>query len=157
MFRSFLRFVAALVLSGTMSAALADDTILTIRSADGVSRSFTMDELEAMPKVGFTTKTVWTEGPHHFTGPSLKAVLEAAGAQGTTISARALNDYTIQIPFESLEDGAPIIATRIDGEHFPRREKGPLWIVYPYDSARKYQAEIIYGRSIWQLSDLSVD
>ena len=157
MFRSFVRFVVALVLFGTMSGARADETILTIRSADGVSRSVTMAELEAMPKVGFTTKTVWTEGPHHFTGPSLKAVLQAAGAQGTTISARALNDYTIQIPFDTLEDDAPIIATRIDGEHFPRREKGPLWIVYPYDSARKYQAEMVYGRSIWQLSDLSVD
>ena len=157
MFRSFMIVLVALVLSGAISRARADDTVLTIRSAGGVIRTFTMAELEAMPKVGFTTKTVWTEGPHQFTGPSLKAVLEAAGAQGTTISARALNDYAIQIPFDSLEDGAPIIATRIDGAHFPRREKGPLWIVYPYDSARKYQAEIIYGRSIWQLVDLSVD
>jgi hypothetical protein len=31
------------------------------------------------------------------------------------------------------------------------REKGPLWLVYPYDLNKAYQSETIYSRSIWQL------
>jgi hypothetical protein len=31
------------------------------------------------------------------------------------------------------------------------RDKGPLWLIYPYDSKAEYQSETIYSRSIWQL------
>jgi hypothetical protein len=31
------------------------------------------------------------------------------------------------------------------------REKGPLWIVYPYDKNEKFQTEEIYARSVWSL------
>jgi hypothetical protein len=31
------------------------------------------------------------------------------------------------------------------------RNKGPLWLVYPYDSNVALQTEAVYARSIWQL------
>jgi hypothetical protein len=34
------------------------------------------------------------------------------------------------------------------------RDKGPLWVVYPYDSKPDYQSELIYVRSIWQLAQM---
>ena len=37
------------------------------------------------------------------------------------------------------------------------REKGPLWIVYPYDSNIAFQTETIYARSIWQLDRISIE
>ncbi|MEC8574513.1 MAG: oxidoreductase, partial [Pseudomonadota bacterium] len=36
------------------------------------------------------------------------------------------------------------------------RDKGPLWIVYPFDSDPAYQTEAIYSRSIWQLEEITV-
>jgi hypothetical protein len=36
------------------------------------------------------------------------------------------------------------------------REKGPLWIIYPFDSSPEYQTELIYSRSIWQLNRIEV-
>jgi hypothetical protein len=36
------------------------------------------------------------------------------------------------------------------------RDKGPLWLVYPYDSAAKYQSEVVFSRSIWQLNRLEI-
>jgi hypothetical protein len=35
------------------------------------------------------------------------------------------------------------------------RDKGPLWVIYPYDSD-DYRSEVIYSRSIWQLDRLEV-
>jgi hypothetical protein len=34
------------------------------------------------------------------------------------------------------------------------RDKGPLWLVYPYDSVSAYQTEVIYARSIWQVKQM---
>ncbi len=138
--------------------ALAGETVLTVTGASNPDKqlAFTMEELEALPQVTFDTTTVWTDGVQHFSGPALKTVLDQAGFEGETIKARALNDYVIDIPVSSLKDTAPIIATRIQGAPFPRREKGPLWIVYPFDSAAEFQTEMVYGRSIWQLNRIEV-
>ena len=41
-------------------------------------------------------------------------------------------------------------------EEFSRRDKGPLWIVFPYDSGAEYQTELVFGWSIWQLATLTI-
>lgn len=128
----------------TLSGALTHET------ADGV---VTLDRalLEVMETVEFTTSTIWMEGDVTFTGVPLRDVLDYAGAQGQEISAVALNDYKIEIPVSEIEEDTPIIAYLMNGEPMSRRNKGPLWIVYNYDSDAKYRSEVIYSRSIWQL------
>ncbi|WP_252928140.1 hypothetical protein [Paracoccus sp. 08] len=46
------------------------------------------------------------------------------------------------------------MAYLMDDREISVRDKGPLWIVYPYDADRQYQTEVIYSRSIWQLNCL---
>jgi hypothetical protein len=36
------------------------------------------------------------------------------------------------------------------------RDKGPLWVIYPYDAVPEYKSERIYARSIWQLVSIEV-
>lgn len=118
---------------------------------DGERAAFDREMLESLPQISFTTSTVWTKGERAFSGPSLKSVMDAVGASGTSMTTFAVNDYKIDIPITSLTETAPIIATRIDGHEFGVRDNGPLWVVYPYDSSAEYQSELIYSRSIWQL------
>lgn len=112
--------------------------------------------LEALPAVTFRTGTIWTAGVDEFTGVPLRALLEALGAEGATIRATAANAYSIEIPVDSLDPEAPIVAYRINGEPFPLRRNGPLWVVYPYDADDSYRNELVYGRSIWQLVTITV-
>ena len=51
---------------------------------------------------------------------------------------------------------APLVAYEMDGETMSRRQKGPLWIVYPFDSDADFRSEVIYSRSIWQLDRLEI-
>ena len=111
--------------------------------------------IETLPQIDFQTTTIWTDGTHHFSGPSLLSVLRAAGIVDGVVSLRAANDYSVEIPVAELTENAPIIATRIDGKPFDLREKGPLWLVYPYDSSPAYQSETVYSRSLWQLVAIS--
>ena len=44
-----------------------------------------------------------------------------------------------------------------NGEPMSIRDKGPLWIIYPFDDNPDYQTEVIYSRSIWQLDQIHVE
>lgn len=158
-----LSFVFAVVTTLAASAAFAENLpaptgaiVLTLsgeiakETADGVV-SLDLAQLQALPKQQFRTATIWTETPVEFTGVSLRDVLDHAGVSATSIEAVALNDYSVQIPLDSVTDDAPIIAYFMDGKEMSPRDKGPLWIVYPYDSDPQYRSEVVYSRSIWQL------
>ncbi len=137
------------------------EVILTIDgsvSAEAPAGAYLLDidALMALPTVAFKTTTIWTEGELTFSGVPLKTLLDLAGASGTIVEAEALNGYMVEVPMADLGDEAPIVAYHIDGAPFSRRDKGPLWIVYPYDSDEKYKSEVTYAYSIWQLQKLTV-
>ena len=155
-------FAVALAMPGhaelaqpTGEQVLKIDGAITETNADGAA-VFDIAMLQALPAGEFTTSTQWTEGDKTFKGVPLKALLESVGATGTKITATALNNYSVEIPMDALGDDAPIVAYFIDGEEFSRRDKGPLWIVFPYDSGAEYQTELVFGWSIWQLATLTI-
>ena len=148
------RLLAALLIALAPAAASAE-VLLTLTGA-GEQRQFDRASLEAMPAATFTTKTSWTEGPQTFTGVPLIDFLGAVGVTGGTLRAAAINDYAVQIPVSDAVVDGPIIAYARNGEPMSVRDKGPLWIVYPYDSNPDYQSEVIFSRSIWQLDRIEV-
>lgn len=139
--------------------AHAQAILLTIDgniTAKDAGLSFDDAALMALPQQTFTTTTAWTEGPMEFSGPALSDVLAVAGAGGGDLRLLAANDYAVTLPRDLVEPAAPIIATRIGGKPFGLREKGPLWLVFPYDSDPKYRREDVFASSIWQLVRLTV-
>ncbi len=118
--------------------------------------AFDMAMLEALPQHSFTTRTPWFDKPVKFTGPLLADVMAAVKASGTTISAVAINDYKISIPVADTLKYEVIVARLIDGKPMPVREKGPLFVVYPFDSAAELRTSTFYERSIWQLKALDI-
>lgn len=137
------------------------DVVLTISGKvaspnAGARAVFDMKMLEQLPQHSFTTRTPWYTEPVRFTGPLLRDVLAAAGASGTSIVAIALNDYRTAIPFADALQHDVIVARLMNDKPMPVREKGPLFIVYPFDSKAALKAEAYYNRSAWQLHQLQV-
>lgn len=156
--RCFLAAVAAtiaLVAGATM--AVADDALLTVSFEDRDPVAFTRADIEALPVTRFSTSTLWTEGVVDFAGVSLADFLDAVGVEDGSLSAVAINDYAVDIPVSDAAPGGPIIAYRMNGATMSARQKGPLWIVYPYDRDVAFQSETIYSRSIWQLARIDVE
>lgn len=135
--------------------AFAGEVVLTFTHGDK-SIEFDMATLTEMDDTQFSTSTTWTEGEQDFVGVSLETFLEEVGVQAGTLKATAINDYAVEIPVSDAVEGGPIIAYHRNGEEMSVRDKGPLWVVYPYDSSTDYQTEVIYSRSIWQLDRISV-
>lgn len=153
--------IAAFPVSAADLKAPQGDVVLTVSGEIGERNKngdavFDMEMLDALPQTKFTTSTIWTQGKNTFSGVLLKDILKALNAGGTKIRAVAINDYAVEIPKSDAVAGGPIIATRMDGKSMSVRDKGPLWIVYPYDKDTKYRSETIYSRSIWQLSTLEL-
>ena len=155
--KSALPAIVALVMGGAMLApeVARADVLLTVESSGSQTITYSREDLAALPRITFSTSTIWTEGVKEFSGVPMKALLEASGITSGTVRAVAINDYMVEIPVEALEDDAPIIVDMIDGKEFSRREKGPLWILYPFDQSVSYRTEENFGRSVWQLVRLT--
>lgn len=155
--------LAGLALSVPALALDAPTTrpILTVSGKIGVKNAgetarFDMKMIEALPQHSFTTSTPWFDKPVKFTGPLLADLLAAVKANGTALSAVAINDYKINIPMADVQKYKVIVARLLDDKPMPVREKGPLFVVFPFDSAAELRTSTYYERSIWQLKALDV-
>lgn len=121
----------------------------------GVAR-FDRPMLEALGVTGFNTTTPWYPGSVRFDGVRMDRLLEVVGALGDQVLAYALNDYTTELPVSDFAAYGVLLALKRDGEYMPVRDKGPLFIVYPFDSMPELKHQKFYSRSAWQLSRLDV-
>lgn len=154
--RSVLAALVAIVVSSVPLSGLhaSDDAVLL--TVENTTRAEELDRaaLDALPQVSFETTTIWTEGTLRFSGPALRDVLAEADLLGRAVIAEAANDYRTTLSADLIGDKFPIVATRINGEPFGVRQKGPLWIIFPYDLSDEFQREAVFAGSVWQLKRL---
>jgi hypothetical protein len=136
--------------------ALSGPVVLTVTGLDpavfpGGVVEFDIARLRALGETRLQTSTIWTGSEHVFTGVLLKGLLDWLELTDGLVRAVALNDYSVDIPVSDAVEDGPIMAYAIDDVPMTVREKGPLWIVYPFDANPEYRSEVIYTRSIWQL------
>ena len=129
---------------------------ITNTNADGAAE-FDLEMLEALPGRETTIETPWYSSAKMFSGPLISALLETVGAGEGGLIVTALNDYAADIPRGDVEDYPVILATRIDGQRMSVRDKGPGFVVYPFDVDPDLYNEVIFGRSVWQVASIEVD
>lgn len=122
----------------------------------GEAAHFDMAMLAALPQTSFSTRTPWYAQPRLFTGPLLRDVLAAAGAQGDVIRLTALNDYRVDMPYQDAQRHDVIVARLMDGKPMAVRDKGPLFVIYPFDAQPELRGAVYYSRSAWQLRKIDV-
>lgn len=137
----------------------AADPILTIGGLTDKTATtplhLTLEEFEAIDMTTVITKTPWHKEATTFSGVSGTALMTFLGARGTEIDAVALNDYKVTIPVSDFMNSGLILATRKNGIPMSIRDKGPIFVIYPFDANPKLDNEVMYGRSIWQIKELS--
>ena len=126
------------------------------RTNAGETASFDRAMLESLPQDSFETTTPWYNGPVKFEGVPMTRLMQAVGAMGSIVVAVALNDYTTDLPVSDFERYGTLLALKRDGNYMPVRDKGPLFVVYPYDSVTELKSQQYYSRSAWQVSKLIV-
>lgn len=112
--------------------------------------------LDALPQRETRTATPWYDGVHAFSGPTFADLLGAVGADGTLLRVTAINDYAVEMPIAELTAHPVILASRLDGELMSVRDKGPLFVIYPFDEVPELINEMSFSRSVWQVRRIEV-
>ncbi|MGO4525697.1 molybdopterin-dependent oxidoreductase [Microvirga sp. 2MCAF35] len=128
---------------------------IDVTNRDGTAQ-FDRAMLEDLGLVTIETTTPWYEGKVKFEGVLLDKLMKQVGAKGERVSVIALNDYATEIPIADFAKYNVILAIKRDGEYMPVRDKGPLFIVYPYDSNPELKSQTYFARSAWQVAKIEV-
>lgn len=157
--------LVALLLAGTAHAEALPQpvgpVILTISGAlvhtnEQGAAQFDLAMLEALPQRLTETETPWHEGVQQFSGPRLIDLMERVGASGAQLRFVAVNDYAASMPWSDIVDHPVILATRNNGAEMHLRDKGPLFVIYPFDEVPTLRNEVYYSRSVWQVMAIEV-
>lgn len=137
----------------------AEKVILRIEGKlrDGQPREFTRSHLEALGLTTIRTTTPWHNGVQQFEGVRLDALMKTVGAEGKTAHVMALNKYRTEIPVSDFTQFGPILALKRDGQYMEVRDKGPLFVIYPFDSRPELKSELYYSRSAWQVRAVTLE
>ena len=131
--------------------ARADEPILTITGPAGTV-DMDVAAVAAIPTHETTTDTPWTDGTPVWSGPLLRDMFAKVGITAKdTVKVTALNDYAVTMPAADAFSIDVILATKRDGKVLSVRDKGPLFIIYPFAKNDALRTELIYGRSVWQV------
>lgn len=112
--------------------------------------------LEQLGLTEVNTTTPWHSGTMRFEGVLLRAVLGLVEARGSSLLATAHNEYSATLPVLDAARYNVILAMKLNGETMTLRDKGPLFIIYPFDSEKALQNDMTYIRSVWQLRHIDV-
>ena len=135
-----------------------ESTVLTISWADGRAApvKLALKDLEKLERKDYLTllpPSLSVPGRHDWLGIPLRAVLEAANAKSfTTMRIAALDGYQVNLPATDVARFDPILAYQKDGQYIGILDKGPLFLIYPFESHRELQSMQYINRAIWQVN-----
>ena len=120
----------------------------------------TRDALLAIKPSSMTTQSPWDDSPSEFQGVYLKDLLEHLDIGANNLTAKALNDYEEKFRVSDAVSKKAFIAVLRDGKPMPIRNKGPYWIIFPWQELET-DSEVNTNRtfntwSVWQLSSISL-
>jgi len=158
MLRTLLLSFCFATFSAFASAEVSEKIILTVTGKPASNTvQFSDAALAKLPQKSMTVQTPWYPAPKKFEGPLLRDVLKLAGIHSGQIRLIALNDYTISIPVSDAFEYDVIIARQLDGKPMSVREKGPLFIVYPFHEHEELRKTDYYRRCSWQLRSITAE
>jgi hypothetical protein len=123
----------------------------------GKEAQFDAAMLDKLPQHKLTVETPWYKGAQTFEGPLLRDVANAVGIKGKKLYVVALNDYAAEIPMDDIKKYDVVLARKLNGKVLGVRDKGPLFIMYPFDKHPELRVKDIYNRCVWQVNRIRVE
>lgn len=122
----------------------------------GEAAVFDYDMLKDLEQGQIATANPWADGINTYIGPLGTAILEAVGAQSDQLMLQALNDYSAPVPVSDLSEFSVIFATHKNDRRLSVRDRGPLFLIYPFDDFPELNSERYHNRSVWQIDRIQV-
>ncbi len=151
------RLAMPLIVALAFAQPALAETVLTLAPEVGDPVELTLEDIEALPQTAFVSYNEYVDGPTIFRGPLVREVLARGGLhEAEIVRFTALNDYFIDIPASDFTAFDAILAVESNGRRLSRRDKGPLWLVYPVDRHPELEHHEFVARLIWQVVRIDV-
>ena len=148
---------APLLDAAASAASHSDDLVLTINSPAKEPLELNLAQLDEMTQREIETSNEFVSGEVSFSGPLARDIVEKVGGNvESTIILTAANEYQISVPADDFFKYDVVLATRMDGALLSRRDKGPIWLMYPISDHPELQDSAVNSKLIWQLVKLEV-
>ena len=109
---------------------------LTVDGAVDAARTWSWDELRALPAETFTTDihcvTKWSKLGTTWTGVSLDTLLDGVETEAEYLTAWCDGDYTTNLTLEDVTDGKAWVAYEFEGEPLDPEHGGPARLLVPH-------------------------
>lgn len=129
---------------------------IQVTNVDGEAH-FDRQMIEALPTQTIVTTNHVVSSPTSFKGPLLSAFLDKLGAEGETVIVTALDDYSAEIRRSDIDKYGVILATHEDGKVMTIDDRGPFFVVFPFDDYKEIRQDLYYNMSVWQVSSIEVE
>jgi hypothetical protein len=123
---------------------------------DGAVARFDRPLLESLGTGSFVTATPWYDHPVHFEGVPMDCVMRAVAAAGKVLRVVALDDYATELPIDDFAKYGTLLALKIGGQYLSVSDKGPSFIIYPFDAFAELRNAKYFGRAVWQVATMDV-
>lgn len=148
------RIVMAITLLGFFASPALADSTLSMTRADGETIRVPLKELMELQATEIKTSTQWTDGVQKFRGVAFDLLFDTYGLEADTVRVSALNDYNVMVPVDILRKDGAILAYYLNNSEMSVREKGPFWVIFPYDSDERFQTDTYWAYSVWQVKSV---
>lgn len=129
---------------------------LNVSNVDGEAH-FDRKMIAALPTQTIVTANHVVSQPTTYQGPVLSQLLDQLGAKGNTVIVTALDDYSAELKRSDLEKYGVLLATHENGKMMTIDDRGPFFIVFPFDDHQEIRSDLYYNMSVWQISTIEVE
>lgn len=149
-------------LAGVMAVpAVATDWTLNLvnsRIPDGYGKIvLTRAKLLELDQRTIRTSNIYIDGVAEFRGPGAYEVIDFIGRAGAdTVRITTATDTFIDVTLDELRRFGPILAMEMNGEPLTRRNRGPLWLIYPVDDFSELEKPTYYNRLIAHVQEMEL-
>jgi hypothetical protein len=148
---------------GDAVPAPTGDVVLTIdgkikQTNSGDTLQFDMQTLESLGVVQYEVDDPFAKKKIVYAGVLLSQVLKMAGVDSgaTTLTLKALDDYTTDMKISDAEKWPVLVATKADGAYMPIDKNGPLISVWPFNDFPEIDHITYDALWVWSLSGITV-
>ncbi len=140
--KRFSLFLIFTIVFCALEAVQADEVVLTVKGADDkLHRSFTEEDIRALPSETFTTFDPWEKKQRTYTGCSINNLLESLDLATPIklVHVIARDAYNAKISELELKDYTYILSYEMDGKDYSQwgnSDKGPLAVMIKMEDVR---------------------
>ncbi|WP_417617159.1 molybdopterin-binding protein [Oceanisphaera sp.] len=119
---------------------------------------FTLSELQALTQGHITTTHPWTREPRSYQGVDLNVLFGFLFRHRRVLGLQleTLNDFSVAVDWSEIAPLSPILAWQENGTLMTRRNKGPLWLMLPFERLSDIQQTNYVPLMAWQLRAIRV-